>query len=40
MREGLAEVLFLRPNDRYLEQFEAAEREAQDAGRGLWSACR
>lgn len=39
VREGLAEVLFLRPNDRFLEQFEAAEREAQAAGRGLWSAC-
>ncbi len=39
VREGFAEVLFLRPNDRYLEQFEAAEAEAQRAGRGLWSAC-
>ena len=39
VREGLAEVLFLRPNDRWLEQFEAAERDAQDASRGLWAAC-
>lgn len=39
VREGFAEVLFLRPNDRYLEQFEAAEAEAQRSGRGLWSAC-
>lgn len=40
VREGLAEVLFLRPNDRYLELFEAAERAAQAAGRGIWTACR
>ena len=40
VREGLAEVLFLRPNDRYLRQFEAAEQQARSAGRGLWSACR
>lgn len=40
VREGFAEVLFLRPNDRWLEEFEAAEREAQDASRGLWAACR
>ncbi len=39
VREGLAQVLFLRPNDRYLERFEAAEEEASRAGRGLWSAC-
>ena len=40
VREGLAEVLFLRPNDRYLDQLETAEREARRASRGLWSACR
>lgn len=40
VREGYAEVLFLRPNDRYLEHFEAVERQARAAGRGLWSACR
>ena len=39
VREGFAEVLFVRPNDRWLEEFEAAEREAQDASRGLWAAC-
>ena len=40
VREGFAEVLFLRPNDRYLGAFEAAEREARGAGRGIWTACR
>ena len=40
LRGGQATVLFLRPNDRYLEQLEAAEDEARAAGRGLWSACR
>jgi micrococcal nuclease len=39
VREGLAEVLFLRPNDAYLEQFEDAEDQARRAGRGLWTAC-
>ena len=40
VREGFAVVLVLRPNDRYLEQFQAAQREAQDASRGLWGECR
>ena len=40
VREGFAEVLFLRPNDRYLGAFEAAESEARGAGRGIWTACR
>lgn len=39
LHEGLATVLQVSPNRRYLEQFEAAQRTAQDAGRGLWSAC-
>lgn len=39
VREGFAEVLLVRPNERYLGAFEQAEREARDAGRGLWSAC-
>lgn len=39
VREGFAEVLFLRPNDRYLDQFEQAEQEARAAERGLWTAC-
>jgi micrococcal nuclease len=37
--EGFATVLQIDPNRRYLEQFEAREDEARDAGRGLWSAC-
>ena len=40
VREGLAEVLVVPPNDRYVEQFDAAEQEARAGGRGLWSACR
>jgi micrococcal nuclease len=39
VREGYATVLQLDPNERYLAQFEAAERDAREAGRGLWSAC-
>ena len=39
VREGFATVLQLDPNERYLGQFERAERQARDAGRGLWSAC-
>ncbi len=40
LREGFAEVLQIDPNERYLAQFEDAEDEARQAGRGLWSACR
>lgn len=40
VREGYAEVLQIDPNVRYLDVFEAAEQEAREAGRGLWSACR
>ncbi len=39
LRGGHATVLFLEPNDRYLEQLETAQAEARAAGRGLWSAC-
>jgi micrococcal nuclease len=39
LRGGHATVLFLRPNDRYLDQLRAVESEAREAGRGLWSAC-
>jgi micrococcal nuclease len=39
LAEGYATVLQLEPNRRYLSLFEAREREARDAGRGLWSAC-
>lgn len=40
VREGLAEVLVVPPNDRYVEDFDAAEEQARAAGRGLWTACR
>lgn len=40
VREGFATVLQLDPNELHLQQFEAAEAAARDAGRGLWSACR
>ncbi len=40
VREGLAEVLQLAPNELYLEQFEQAEAAARSAQRGLWDVCR
>jgi micrococcal nuclease len=40
VREGLAEVLQLDPNELYLDAFEAAEDEARSAQRGLWDVCR
>jgi micrococcal nuclease len=40
VREGLAEVLVVPPNDRYVEEFDAAEQQARAGGRGLWDACR
>lgn len=39
LAEGLATVLQIDPNRLYLEQFQAQEDKARDAGRGLWSAC-
>ena len=39
VREGYATVLVVRPNELYLPAFEAAELEAEQADRGLWSAC-
>jgi micrococcal nuclease len=36
LREGYAEVLTIRPNDAYADCFEAAQREAQGAGEGIW----
>jgi micrococcal nuclease len=39
VREGYATVLVVQPNERHLDAFRAAEREARRAGRGLWSAC-
>ena len=40
LREGLAEVLYVRPNNRHLDHFRVVEAEARDAGRGLWTDCR
>jgi len=40
VREGLAEVLVVEPNDRYVEAFDAAEQQARAGGLGLWEACR
>lgn len=39
VHEGYAEVTIFPPNDRYEEDLRAAEAEAQEEGRGLWSAC-
>jgi hypothetical protein len=37
VREGLARVLTVAPNDKYEERFPAAEREARDEGLGVWA---
>lgn len=38
VREGLAQVRYINPpNTKYLEQLEAAQAEAEAAGRGIWS---
>ncbi len=39
VRRGLATVATYPPDTRYVERFEAAQRAARGAGRGLWSAC-
>jgi len=39
LAEGYATVLQIDPNRRYLEQFQARERQARAAGLGLWAAC-
>lgn len=39
VRRGYAAVSIFEPNDRYEGQLRIAEREAQEARRGLWSAC-
>ena len=40
LAEGYATVLQIDPNRLHLAAFQAAEDEARDAGRGLWTACR
>jgi micrococcal nuclease len=39
VRRGLARALTIPPNDRYAPLFEALQRRAALAGRGLWGAC-
>ena len=37
VRRGFAEVMTIPPNVRYQERFLKLQREAREAGRGLWS---
>jgi micrococcal nuclease len=39
VREGYARVYTVPPDVRYAELFRRLEREAREAGRGLWGAC-
>jgi len=39
LAEGYALVTTYPPNVRYVERFVASQREAREAGRGLWGAC-
>ena len=39
VRSGYARPLTIEPNDTYAETFVDAAREAEENGRGLWSAC-
>ena len=39
LRHGLARTLAIAPNIRFAERFEALERDAARAGRGLWGRC-
>jgi len=39
LRRGLARTLSIPPNIRFAERFEALERSAARAGRGLWGRC-
>jgi micrococcal nuclease len=36
VRRGYAQVMTIPPNVRYLDRFLKLQREARDAGRGLW----
>ena len=40
LREGLATVLYVRPNNRHLEHFRGVERRAKEENVGLWKDCR
>jgi endonuclease YncB( thermonuclease family) len=37
VREGLARVLTMAPNDKYEERFPAAEKRARGEGLGVWA---
>ena len=39
VRKGYAQVATYPPNVRYADRFRAAQREAREAGRGLWGGC-
>lgn len=40
LRDGYAQVMTVPPNVAHVEEFVALQREARDAGRGFWGACR
>lgn len=40
IREGYARERYVSPNKKYRALFKEAEREARDAKRGLWGACK
>lgn len=40
VRQGYASVVTYPPDVAHAAEFQAAQREAREAGRGLWSACR
>ena len=37
LEAGLASVIVIAPNDRYLDEYAAAETRARIAGKGIWS---
>lgn len=39
VRQGFARAVLYPPNDAFIDELRAAEREARGSGRGLWSAC-
>jgi micrococcal nuclease len=39
LREGYAQVLYVRPNDRHLDHLRAVEAQARAARTGLWGRC-
>jgi micrococcal nuclease len=39
VRDGYAKVATYPPDTKYVQRFQAAQHDAQDANRGLWGAC-